>query len=124
MSRAQSHILAARAALAEARKLLDNVSAELDRLQVAVRAELAEGVPTPLQTPLEDLPEPSEHRRAHRTGFPSKIDTDPELRAFILARIDRMGFVPLAAEVAQAFPPKRRVGKSGIYDWWRKNHPR
>lgn len=122
MSRALSQIVAVRAALAEARKLIANASAELDRLQGTVRAELAEGVPTPLQTPLEDLPEPSEHRRAHRPGPPPRIDSDPELRAFIRARIDRMTFTALADEIARTFPPERRVGKSALHAWWQKNH--
>lgn len=61
------------------------------------------------------------HLANHRTGVPSKIDTDPELRAFIMARIHNTGFVKLAAEVAEHFPPERRLGKSAINDWWNRN---
>ncbi|TCP43356.1 hypothetical protein [Rhodovulum marinum] len=124
MSRALSQIVAVRIALAEARKLLDNASAKIDGLQGTLRAELEEGLPTPLRTPLEDLPEPNDHVRDHRPGRPSRINTDPELRAFILARIDRMTYHALAAEVAKAFPPERRIGHSGICSWWHRHGKR
>lgn len=62
---------------------------------------------------------PSEHRRAHRPGVQRRIDTEPELETFIRARVDRMTFAELAAEVANVFPPNRRVGRSAIHDWWK-----
>ena len=65
---------------------------------------------------------PSEHRRAHRPGLQRRIDTDPELETFIRARVDRMTFAELAAEVAGTFPPNRRVGRSAIHDWWKRQH--
>lgn len=68
-----------------------------------------------------DAPPPSEHRRTHKPGRPPKIASDPELQAFIAARIDRMTFVQIAREVASAFPPARRVGKSAIHAWWQRN---
>ncbi|MFO1208688.1 MAG: hypothetical protein U1E40_05615 [Amaricoccus sp.] len=52
---------------------------------------------------------PSEHRRLHRPGVQAKLDADPELQAFVLARLDRLTFKNIAAEVAQCFPPERRV---------------
>ncbi|OYU17770.1 MAG: hypothetical protein CFE34_14000 [Rhodobacteraceae bacterium PARR1] len=64
---------------------------------------------------------PSEHREAHRPSRPPKIDTDPELRTFIIARIDRLTFHQVADAVAENFPPERRVGKTAIYDWWKRN---
>lgn len=77
-----------------------------------------------LQRALNALPEPtapySDHRRAHRPGLAPKIDGDVELQAFIAARIDRMTFEGIAAEVAQHFPADRRVGRTAIWDWWRK----
>lgn len=66
--------------------------------------------------PLSDLPI-TEHRRNHRMGRAPKIDSDPELKAFILARIDRMTYAQLAQEVAEHFPKPRWVGQSTIYDW-------
>jgi hypothetical protein len=63
---------------------------------------------------------PPDHRRAHRPGRVPKIDSDPELRAFIEARIDAMTFNEVADAVAAAFPPERRVRKSAIHEWWHK----
>lgn len=59
----------------------------------------------------------SDHRRNHRSGRAPKIDTGPDLQAFIVARIDRMTFVQIAADVAEYFPPERRAGKSAIHKW-------
>lgn len=66
---------------------------------------------------------PTEHRRMHRPGTVPKIDSDPELAAFIRARIDRLTFVEIAAQVAEVFPETRRVGKSTIHAWWSKQKP-
>jgi hypothetical protein len=55
------------------------------------------------------------------SGDPSKNDADPELRAFILARIDHMSFPAIAADVAAQFPEPRRVRKTAIHDWWTRN---
>ena len=46
-----------------------------------------------------------EHLRNHRPGRPSKIDTDPELHAFIVARIDTTTFSALADQIAEEFLP-------------------
>ncbi|MFV0408973.1 MAG: hypothetical protein ACK5LJ_04500 [Paracoccus sp. (in: a-proteobacteria)] len=54
--------------------------------------------------------------------MPPKIQSDPELQTFIAARIDRMTFTEIAAEVARQFPPARRVGKTAIHDWWKKRN--
>lgn len=85
---------------------------------------IEEALEATVQEGLEGLPSPtapiSGHRRAHRPGVPPKIDGDPELQAFITARVDRMTFAAIAAEVAAHFPPVRRIGRSAIYDWWRK----
>lgn len=86
-------------------------------LEAALKASVQHG--------LETLPEPSapasEHRRAHRPGMAPKIEQDVELQAFIVARIDRLTFEGIAAEVAQHFPVARRVGRTAIWDWWRKS---
>lgn len=96
--------------------------AETTLAVVAARAEqaLSTGVEHPVQEPVTDLPPACAHRRNHRPGRPARIDADPELRAFILARIDRLTFVQLEEDVATAFPAPRRVGKSAIHAWWRR----
>lgn len=94
---------------------LETARRALDRAQAALQTAVQEGVQHPLETPVQTL---CDHRRAHRPGRPARIDTDPELRAFILARLDRMTFPDLARAVADAFPPDRRVSKSTIHKWW------
>ena len=81
------------------------------------------GVQQAIKEPFATVPPACEHRRAHRPGRPRKIDRDPELRAFIQARINRMTFNDVADAVAKAFPPARRIGKSAIYDWWKDQNP-
>ncbi len=63
----------------------------------------------------------AEHRRQHRSGRAPKIPNDPELQTFIAARIDRMTFAEIASDVLQHFPPSRCVGKSAVWEWWRKS---
>ncbi|MDQ7070726.1 MAG: hypothetical protein Q9M48_08320 [Rhodobacterales bacterium] len=66
------------------------------------------------ETPVTD------HRKLHRSGRPAKIDLDPELQAFIRARIDRLTYLEKANAVADYFPAKRRVSKSSIRAWWQR----
>ena len=63
----------------------------------------------------------TDHRRRHRPGRPAKIDTDPELQAYIAARIDRMTFVQIADAIAGHFPTERHVRKTAIHAWWHRN---
>ncbi len=89
---------------------------------------LEEALRAIVQAGMNALPSPavpvSAHRRSHRPGRAPKIESDPELQTFIMARIDRLTFAEIAAEVAQHFPPARRVGKSAIHNWWKKQrHP-
>ncbi len=105
-------------ALAELRASHAAQGRAITALEATIEASLKQGLNT--------LPKPSapvsEHRREHRPGPPPKIAGDPELQAFIVARIDRMTFDVIAAEVAQHFPPRRRVCKTAIWEWWRKSH--
>jgi hypothetical protein len=111
----------ARDHLAQARDLAAATRAAQDAAFAALETAL-EGA---FQEGVKALPEPtappSPHRRAHRPGKIAKLDADPELRAFVLARIDRLTFVEIAAEVAAHFPPARHIGKSGIHEWWHRN---
>ncbi len=63
----------------------------------------------------------TDHRRAHRPGTQGKVESDPELQAFILARIARMTFVQIADDVAEHFPPERQIKKTAINDWWHRS---
>lgn len=82
----------------------------------------------PVQAAASDLPAirqpPDPWRAAHRPGQPSKLDTDAELAAFVRARLDRLTFPQIAAEVAAAFPPGRRTSSSAIHRWWHRTKPR
>lgn len=107
--------------LEEAEALSDLLQAELDQSRGAVEEAMntcSKGLSNPVCA--ETFPV-TEHRRRHRLGRPAKIETDPELKAFIIARIDRMTFEQVASDVATHFPKDRRVGKSAIHDRWQKN---
>ena len=67
---------------------------------------------------------PTDHRRAHRPGVQRKIDADPELQTFIRARIDRLTFTEMADEIAAHFPPARRVRRTAIHAWWKREKKR
>lgn len=71
--------------------------------------------------PSTDPPSLAEHRRAHRAGFPPRIASDPELQAFIRARIDHMTFAQIVADVATNFPPDRQTSMSALSRWWKAN---
>jgi hypothetical protein len=57
---------------------------------------------------------------AHRSGRPSIIESDAELRAFIEARLGAMTFVAIVAEVAATFPEGRRTSLSALSRYWRR----
>lgn len=86
------------------------------RLETALQQALQQG--------LQHLPAsealPTEHRRAHRPGFPRRIDADLELQIFIRARIDRLTFAQIADDIAAHFPPARRVRSTAIHSWWKR----
>ena len=102
-------------ALAELRASHAAQGQAITALETAVEASLQQG--------LNALPQPSalvsDHRREHRPGRASKIDS-PELRAFIAARIDRLTFDQIAADIAQHFPASWHIGRSTIREWRRR----
>ncbi|GHH04069.1 helix-turn-helix domain-containing protein [Pseudodonghicola xiamenensis] len=59
----------------------------------------------------------NEHRREHRPGRAPKIASDPELQAFIAARIDRLTYQQIADEIAENFPPERHVHRATVHRW-------
>ena len=68
-------------------------------------AALDQATKGPLNEPSRLPPTLAEHRRAHRSGVPARIASDPELEAFVRARIGQMTFAQIIAEVAATFPP-------------------
>lgn len=102
------------------RKIRDHARWAMDQMAQIVRE--AEGCSIPVQEPLKPASNTVEdHIRAHRPGRPAKLDTDPELRDFVLNRLDHMTFPQLEQAVAQTFPPDRRIRKSAIHKWWVRN---
>lgn len=108
------------AGLAEAKA----ARATIDRAITALEQAIQQGVQDGMDAIPQVTVEASEHRRLHRPGPVPKIDADPDLQSFILARVDSMAFVDIAADVAKHFPESRRVGKSAIYGWWCKQNRR
>lgn len=91
------------------------------RTVATLKAALKQVVEEPVKDP-STLPQgAAEHRRAHRSGVPSRITSDPELEAFIRARIGHMTFAQILSEVAAAFPPRRQTSMSALSRWWKAN---
>lgn len=112
----QDHLALMSAALAELKAGEQAIARARTRLELAFEAAVEGGVQA---LPLPTAPV-SDHRKEHRPGPPPKIEGDPELQAFIAARVDRLTFHQIAAEVAAHFPKTRQVGKSAIYEWWKR----
>ncbi len=111
------------AALGEARDQLASVEGTLTRVSIALEAALngaAVGTAPDPAAPAPDAPACA-HTAAHRPGRPARIAADPELYAFIRARVDRLTFHAIAAEVAATFPPARRVSATAIHRYWQKH---
>ncbi|MBU3031641.1 hypothetical protein [Paracoccus marinaquae] len=101
---------------------IDTVRAEIEVMRgtlARLEAALEQLRGAALQHSLSQLPPcdvPStEHRRAHRSGRPAIIDTDPELQAFILARLDRLTYHQVAAAIAEHFPPDRHISHATVH---------
>ncbi|WP_281825599.1 hypothetical protein [Jannaschia rubra] len=106
--------------LAEAKAELIAAHAALKRAETALQRAI-EGQLRPASI----FPAPTgpitEHRRLHRSGCAPKIESDPELRAFLEARISRMTFEAMAKDVAEHFPNGRRISRSAIHAWARRS---
>lgn len=94
-----------------AREALDAMAASLDTLEAIIHR----GLEAPFEGVFTALPTGA----LRRTGR-GKIEADPELQAFITARVTTMTFPELAAAVAARFPPERRVSTSSIHRWWHR----
>jgi len=115
---------AVRQALRETGELLYAANRAHDRASAAFERTVQTIVKAPFEAAPECSVQPTDHRRNHRPGRPPKIESDFELQAFIRARIDRLTFMQITAEVAATFPPDRRVGKSAIHAWWQRTQNR
>lgn len=115
----RSDIARAAQSVREAQSLATAAAAALSR----ALPPLEKAVPQPFKgasDPAETgpLPPPCEHRRLHRPGVPGRIDSDPELQAFIRARADRLTYDQLVAAIRDHFPPDRHVSRSTVHKWW------
>jgi hypothetical protein len=79
------------------------------------------GLSTALEGGVQGPAQGAAWRASHRPGTPSRIETDPELRAFVLARIDRLTFDAVVSEIAAHFPPERRTSRAALYRWWHRH---
>ncbi len=116
------HHVAARLSDA-ARHLTDAVSCVSAILGSLQKAGLDRPLNTLSNAPLIRDKVQAQHRRAHRPGRPAKIDGDPELQAFIRARIDTLTFARIASEVRATFPPDRHCSHPGLVAGGRNRKP-
>lgn len=113
-----------RTALDQARQTaaqIDSLRAANNRTISTLEAALKQPLNGPSIPPSTVTLGLAEHRRHHRAGVPARIASDPELEAFIRARIDRLTFTRIVAEVAATFPPERRTSLSALSRWWKAN---
>ena len=89
---------------------LERIGRALAELRQALLDSTLSRLP-PCDVPVTD------HRREHRMGPVPKIASDPEMQAFILARIDRLTYDQIAAEIAAHFPPARHVHRATVHRW-------
>jgi hypothetical protein len=89
----------------------------LARQQLALRED---GASSAVEAPLHGPVSRDGWIAAHRSGRPSVIESDPELRAFVEARLGAMTFTRIVAEVAASFPEGRRTSLSALSRYWRK----
>lgn len=92
----------------------------LNRLEISLKDLLKAGQQQRLTSlPACDVPV-TEHRREHRPGVPGIIASNPDLQAFILARLDRLTFKQIADDIARHFPVPLHVHQSTIHRWAQK----
>ncbi|MEZ5796939.1 MAG: hypothetical protein R3D63_05275 [Paracoccaceae bacterium] len=105
----------------EAKCLAAEALAEIDRARDRI-ANLSARLEGEVEDPFNpsSMPALAAWRAAHRSGTPSKLDTDSELRAFVLARIDTLTFVQIVLAVTAHFPPERRTSVSALTRWFRR----
>ena len=101
------------------RALARDAIAGLDAARVALTG-LATALERGVQCPIKGASNATTWRAAHRPGRPSRIESDPDLRAFIAARIDRLTFEEVIAEIRASLPPERPTSCSAPHRWWHR----
>lgn len=100
---------------------------EIERARQAIE-ELSIGLEGDVDPPIKEFSKASTDlvawRASHLRGPPSRRDTDSELRAFVLARIETQTYDQIADAVADAFPPARRTSRSALSRWFRRQNDR
>ncbi len=102
---------------------IDDLRAANARTIKTLETARNQSIKGPLMNPSTVSPGIAEHRRLHRSGRPSNLVSDPDLLAFVIARIGTMTFAEIVVDVAAHFPPERRTCISALSRWWRANRP-
>lgn len=89
----------------------------------AATARIIRTLEAALEAPFNDpVKPPSQGQR--RTAIRSRIEADPELRAFILARIRDLTFDQVRAAIAATLGPARCPSRSSLHRWWHRHGKR
>lgn len=91
------------------------------RLIATLKTALEAPVEGPLNAPSTRANPAAEHRRNHRRGTLSRITRDPEIEAFIRARLDTDTLSGIVAQIAATFPKERHISLSSLSRWWIRN---
>lgn len=70
---------------------------------------ITEGTVSAFEQPLKSR---HEFHAAHGSGHPGKIESEPELQAFIPARNYRLTFAQIVTYIRPTFPPDRSCNRS------------
>lgn len=71
-----------------------------------------------------NAPSTSPSTGQRRTEIRSRIESDPELRAFFLARIGDLTFDQVRAAITAALCPARCPSRSSLHRWWHRHGKR
>ncbi len=108
-----------RAALHQARdtvRQIGDLQAAQTRTISTLEAALKQGIEGPL-----NAASPPAAPGPRRTEVRSRIEADPELRAFILTRICDLTFDQVLAEITAQLGPARCPSRSSLHRWWHRH---
>ena len=86
----------------------------LDALQVLNQVSIAVLARAP-RSDFDSLEVSQTYKRLSRRGRPSKIDRDPELKAFILSLDDHLFLHEITDKCVRKFGVKRALSRSGLH---------